>query len=555
MFNLDDLKDLFSLLREKFDQLESDLNALDSEIGDGDHGFTMSRTMRAAELAAASEFNHLGEGFDAIAEAMAENAGGAIGPLLASLFAEGGQVLLDKSQISPVDFSIFLSGALKSIQEVGSAQRGDKTMVDALAPAVEAITGTQFSSLDQCLEKAATAARQGAESTREMAAVHGRASFVADRSRDHQDAGATSLAVLLETWLAYLRGTRSETTAEDQQTIHQPPPGKLINHPDLMVSEDNQGLTLLYPHLVRLKDGILLRAQPKEEGKTALVIGHGGGHTPSMGGFIGSGMLDADVYGPIFTCASGVSIARAIEEGDRGAGVVLLVSNHSGDVLNARLGIRRARQKEIKVESVLMGDDIATAPRESYQKRRGLGGILFGLKIGGGAAEDGRPINEVVEIIQRTNQRTATLSVAVKPPTHPATGQPLFEMPAGQIEVGTGVHGEVGVYRGSHLSAHEIIEMLLKKLLDDIKIFAPDPLLVFINGAGGTSRMELHILYHEAFKGITSRGIKVVAGIADSYFTTLEMGGFSLSICAADEEMIEYWNYPASTPCFRWPQR
>jgi len=554
MFNLNHLQGLFSLLREKFDSMESELNALDSEVGDGDHGFTMSRTMRAAELAAAADFHHLGEGFDAVAESMAENAGGAIGPLLASLFAEGGVIFNDRSNLDPADFSKFLAGGLIAIQEVGGAKPGDKTMVDALAPAAAVVSGVDFPSLDLCLEQASLAARKGAERTREMAAAHGRASFVADRSRGHQDAGATSLALILETWLDYLRGSRSEPGGADKEEIFSPPPGKLVNHPDHMVLEDNQGLALLYPNLVRLSDGILLRAHSKDEGKTALVIGHGGGHTPSMGGFIGPGLLDADVYGPIFTCASGVSIARAIEKGDRGAGVVLLVSNHSGDVLNARLGVRRARQKGVKVEPVLMGDDIATASREEYQKRRGLGGLLFGLKIGGGAAEDGRSLNEVVEIIQRTNQRTATLSVAVKPPTHPATGLPLFELPEGQIEVGTGVHGELGIYRGSHLSAGEIIEMLLEKLVEDIKDFDPRQVLVFINGAGGTSRMELHILYNEAYQDLTSRGIQVAAGVADSFFTTGEMGGFSLSICAADQEMLNYWNYPASSPCFRWPQ-
>jgi dihydroxyacetone kinase-like protein len=345
-------------------------------------------------------------------------------------------------------------------------------------------------------------------------------------------------------------------TKEDEIKTHSPTPGKLINHPDNMVIEDNQGLALLYPNLVRLTDeGLLLRAQPKKQGKVGIVIGHGGGHTPSMGGFVGQGMLDADVYGPIFTCASGLAIAKAIMAGDRGAGVCLLVSNHSGDVLNARLGVRRASQQGVDVKPVLMGDDIATAPRDKLEKRRGLGGILFGLKIGGGAAESGRSLHEVVDLVQKTNQRTATLSVAVKPPTHPATGLPLFELPDGQIEIGTGVHGEVGVYRGPHLPADEIIDMLLEKILEDLDPLNPKQVIVFINGAGGTSKMELNILYRRAFEEISNRGIEVMAGVAESYFTTQEMGGFSLSVCAVDQELTEYWNLPASSPSFRWPQK
>ncbi len=555
MFKLEDLPGLFSLLRERFDQNLGKLNQLDSAVGDGDHGFTMARTMRAAEIAAGVAFSHLGEGFDKAANVMAEKAGGAIGPLLASIFAEGGVVFNQKTEIQSADFKLFLKGGLSAVQDIGGAQQGDKTLVDALAPAVSAITGTEVGSLDEMIELAAAAARKGAEGTVDLKAAHGRASFVADRSLGHQDAGATSLALILETWLAYLRGERASSSQVDHDQEHSPPPGKLINHPDEMISEDNQGLALLYPNLVRLtKEGILVRARPKEKGKVGLAIGHGGGHTPSMGGFVGPGLLDADVYGPVFTCASGVAIAHAVQAAERGAGVLLLVSNHSGDVLNARLAVRRARQAGIRVEPVSMGDDIATAPRDEHQNRRGLGGILFGLKIGGAAAENGWPLDEVVEIVQRTNLRTATLSVAVAPPTHPATGQPLFEMPPGQIEIGTGVHGEVGVYRGAHLPADQIVDLLLERILSDLGTFSPKQVLVFLNGAGGTSKMELHILYRRAHQEITAKGIQIAAGVGDSYFTTQEMGGFSLSVCAADQEMLDLWHQPASSPSFRWPQ-
>jgi len=552
MFKLEDLPGLFSIYRERFDQKLSELNELDSAVGDGDHGFTMSRTMQAAEIAARGRFNDIGQGFDAVAEAMAENAGGAIGPLLASFFAEGGIAFKGKKEINHQEFKTFLANGLLAIQDIGGAKLGDKTLVDALAPAAEAASGED---LENSLKKAAAAARNGAEKTASLTAALGRASFVADRSVGHQDAGATSLAIILETWLDYQQGARSQQVLPTDPETHQPPPGKLINIPGEMISEDNQGLALLYPDLVRLTDdGLLLRSQSKEQGKVGIVIGHGGGHTPSMGGFVGPGLIDADVYGPVFTCASGLAIAKAIAAGDRGAGVVLLVSNHSGDVLYARLGVRRARQQGVIVEPVLMGDDIATAPRVNYQKRRGLGGILFGLKIGGAAAETGKPLHEVVDLVRKTNERTATLSVAVRPPTHPATGLPLFELPDGQIEIGTGVHGEVGVYRGPHLPADEIVDMLLKKILSDLNSFKPKNVLVFINGAGGTSKMELHILYRRAFQEISARGINIIAGVAESYFTTQEMGGFSLSVCAVDQEMINHWSDPASSPCFRWPQ-
>ena len=446
MININQFADLFSLLRERFDDQLKDLNTLDSAVGDGDHGFTMSRTMRAAEIASQGEFSDLGTGFDAVAEAMAEHAGGAIGPLLAALFAEGGVVFKDKKRISLDDFSSFLSGGLTAVQEVGQANPGDKTLVDALDPAVSVLNNIGLEPLSVGLLVAAQAAWEGAEATADMRATHGRARFVADRSIGHQDAGATSLALILQAMHDFVTGTRAKTNPVHDQMDFLPPPGKLINHPENMISEDNQGLALLYPDLVQLtSEGILVRTNPKETGKVALVIGHGGGHTPSMGGFIGLGLLDADIYGPVFTCASGVAIARAIQAGDRGGGVVLLISNHSGDVLNARLALRRAHQEGLSVEPVILGDDIATAPRENHLERRGLGGLLFALKIGGAAAETGKTLEEVAAIMRKTNQRTATLSVAVKPPTHPATGEPLFEIPTGEIEIGTGVHGEVGV--------------------------------------------------------------------------------------------------------------
>lgn len=554
MITIDQFADLFSLLRERFDDQLKELNSLDSAVGDGDHGFTMSRTMRAAEIASRGEFSDLGAGFDAVADAMANHAGGAIGPLLAALFAEGGVVFKGKKRIRLDDFSSFLSGGLTAVQEVGQAFPGDKTLVDALDSAVSVLKNIDLEPLSVGLQVAAQAAWEGAEATTDMTAAHGRASFVADRSLGHQDAGATSLALIIQAMADFMDGTRHKKSIDESKTAFIPPPGKIVNHPDDMIMEDNRGLALLYPDLVKLtREGILTRSKSKDFGKVALVIGHGGGHTPSMGGFVGPGLLDSDVYGPIFTCASGISIARAIHEGDRGGGVVLLISNHSGDVLNARLAIRRAQLDGIQVEPIILSDDISTAPRERYLERRGLGGLIFALKVGGAAAEEGNSLFDVAELMRKTNQRTGTLSVAVKPPTHPATGEPLFEIPPGEIEIGTGVHGEVGVYRGPHLTADEVVDLLLQKLLDDLEDFQSYEYLVFINGAGGTSKMELHIIYQSVVKQLGLRGVGVAAGIADSLFTTGEMGGFSLSLCAADPEMLKYWQMPASGPSFHWP--
>jgi len=362
------------------------------------------------------------------------------------------------------------------------------------------------------------------------------------------------MVLLFEALGEYLAGKKAPPAEQDQQEFG-PPPGKLINHPDTIVAQDNQGLALAYPELVQLTDeGILLRSTPKDRGKTALVIGHGGGHTPSMGGLVGPGLLDGDVYGPVFTCASGLRIARMIELADRGGGVVLLVSNHSGDVLNSRLAVRTARRSGHHVHPVLLGDDIATAPRDRLEDRRGLGGLLFALKTGGAAAELGWDSTQVAGVMEKTNLRTASLAVAVRPPTHPATGDTLFELPRGEIEIGTGVHGEVGVYRGEHLPADEIIAMLLDRLLEDLAGFEEDQPLVFVNGSGGTSLTELHILYRSVHLQLQERGITPAAAVVDSLFTTQEMGGFTLSLCAADQQLLELWQEPADGPSFHWPR-
>jgi phosphoenolpyruvate---glycerone phosphotransferase subunit DhaK len=437
---------------------------------------------------------------------------------------------------------------------MGGAQPGDKTLVDALNPAAQVLSLHQDLPLQQALRLAAQAAQDGAQATRGMRAVYGRASFLGERSRGHLDAGAVSLAAILAALEQACQGVQPRQAAQLESQPILPAAGKFINHPDSMVSQDNLGLALAFPGYVRCTaDGILVRAQPKPQGRVGLAIGHGGGHTPSMGGLVGPGLLDADVYGPLFTCASGVRIARAVQQAERGAGVILLVSNHAGDVLNARLAQVRAEAQGLRVLSVLSSDDIATASREQHLKRRGLGGLLFMVKVGGAAAEAGQSLEETVRLMQKTNLRTATLSVAARAGTHPVSGLPLFDLPAGQLEVGTGVHGEVGVYRGPHLPADAVVDMLLERLLADLETFQPAPLIAFLNGSGGVSKMELHILYRRVCQALAERGLRLAAGVVDSLFTTQETGGFSLSLLAADEEIWQAWQQPAAGAYFRWP--
>jgi phosphoenolpyruvate---glycerone phosphotransferase subunit DhaK len=550
MFDIQTGRALFSLLRERF-TLERDLlNALDSAVGDGDHGHTILRGFKAAERASSANFADLGALFSAAAQAIAEQSGGAIGPLLGAFFVEGSSVLEGKRAASTADFARFFDQASQVVQTVGGAAPGQKTLLDALVPAASVLKEEKDRSLLEAFLMAAAAAHHGAQTTKEMVASHGRAHFLGERSRGYLDAGAVSMSIIVTGFADVIAGKKAAPQELETQ-IFQPPPGKLVNHPDQMVTEDNQGAALAYPNYLRYTpEGILVRTHPKKAGKVGIAIGHGGGHTPSMGGFVGQGLLDADAYGPIFTCASGIRIFHAIQAAERGGGVVLLISNHSGDLLNARLALRKAQQAGIQVIPTVLGDDIATAPRANFRERRGLGGMLFALKCGGAAAEAGWSLQDVARVIEKTNERTATLSVAVRPPTHPATGAVMFELPEGMIEVGTGVHGEVGVYRGAHMWANDLVDLLMERLLDDLKSFSGRRMLVFLNGAGGTSKMELHILYRSVHGILSGSGESIAGTIIDSFFTTQEMGGFSLSLCAIDHELETLWNAPAHAPSF-----
>lgn len=550
-------KNLFFYLNQTFEEQAPRLNALDSAVGDGDHGDTMLRGFRAAAgTVREGTFGSISKLFDAVADTLAEETGGAIGPLLAAFFAEGGQAFSGMHSVGVPALAVFFKRGLEAVQQVGGAKPGDKTLVDALAPAVRALVEYPGGDLVAALEAAVGAAEHGAHATQDYSASIGRARFLGERSVGHPDPGAVSFAQIVHGFHAIAQGDyppelEIESFAESQQVKSLV---KFINDPEDMITEDNQGLALVYPQLARLtKSGVLVRAQPKSQGKVGLAIGHGGGHTPSMGGFIGTGLLDADVYGPLFTCASGLKIARAIELAERGGGVVLLVSNHAGDVLNARLAARRAEQLGITVSLVFSSDDVATAPREEYKKRRGLGGLLFPLKVGGGAAEADLPLADVAQLMRSANERTATLAVASRAPQHPVSGERLFDLPEGQIEVGTGVHGEVGVYRGELMNAEDLVGMMLDQLIPDLAAFIQDRVWVFLNGSGGTSTMELHILYQGVHRALTARGLQVAAGVVGSFFTTLEMGGFSLSLCALDDEGAHWWDTPASSPAFRWP--
>lgn len=330
---------------------------------------------------------------------------------------------------------------------------------------------------------------------------------------------------------------------------------KFINQPEDVAQEDVEGFCKAYPDYVDLtEEDLIVRSPEKDEGKVGLVIGHGIGHEPSMCGWVGQGLIDVDVPGGIFSCAGADKIYEGIKKADRGKGVVQLIANHEGDVLNGDMAYEMATDEGIDVERVILYDDIATAPEGQEEDRRGIAGMFFGFKAAGASAERGDPIKEVVRLTEKARDNTRTLAVALSSPTHPETGEVMFDLPEDQMEIGMGVHGETGVYQGEKLTAAETMEKVAEDVIEDKPYESGEEVLVLLNGSGATTLMELHILYNKLKEILDSRGISVYKAELGDFITTQEMAGFSLSLCSVDEELKELWDYPADGAYFRQPR-
>jgi dihydroxyacetone kinase-like protein len=331
---------------------------------------------------------------------------------------------------------------------------------------------------------------------------------------------------------------------------------KFINKPEDLVVELMRGLTSAYSDIIKLAaDDIIVRARPKEKGKTWIVFGQGAGHEPGFDGLIGYGMHDVEVPGGIFACAGGDRIYEGIKiawEGSGHAPILVLVANHEGDVINNGIAVEMAQADGIDVESHLMYDDIASAPPDRMEDRRGMAGLMFQFKIAGAMSETGASRGEIIKKITRINEATRTLAVAMRPCTIPTTGDLLFELADDELVIGPGVHGEAGPEGPAKLSsANEVMDEVAKRIIDDGGYKKGDEVLVLVNGSGATTLMELFILYDRLRDILKDRGIKPYRPLIGNLLTTQEMAGFSLSMCRADAETKRLWDAPANTPFFK----
>ncbi len=331
---------------------------------------------------------------------------------------------------------------------------------------------------------------------------------------------------------------------------------KFLNDPENLAQEENEGLVLAHSDLLQMVgNGIIIRKKPKEKGKVQIVFGQGSGHEPGLNGLMGYGMHDVEVPGGIFACAGGDRIYEAIKIAWEMSGktpVLVLIANHEGDVINNGIALDMARDEEIDVESVLLYDDIASAPKGQEEKRRGMGGMVFGFKIAGALAEEGKTRDEIAEETRRVTALARTLAVAMKPCTHPQTGQPLFELADDELIIGPGVHGEAGPEGPMKITtADAVMDIVAERVLEDGEFKKGDDTLVLINGCGSTTLMEMFLLYKRLHQILEKKGIKPFKPLIGNYITTQEMAGFSLSLCKADDEIKRLWAAPADTPYFK----
>ncbi len=325
---------------------------------------------------------------------------------------------------------------------------------------------------------------------------------------------------------------------------------KFINDPKHLVTELLEGYALAFPGKVKLQAaGTIVRATPKPARKVRLVTLGGSGHEPGLSGFVGRGMLDVSVAGDIFAAPGTVKCIEALRYACAGGeSALLVVLNHAGDVLAGNLAMQAAEREGLKVKLVLTQEDISGPDPAD---RRGLVGCVAVYKVAGAAAENGASMDACLEVAQRMEQNMRTLAVAVRTATHPATGQPIFDLGEDEMEIGMGQHGEAGTGRMQLKSADETAEIMLEKLLADLGAREGEELLVILNGAGATTLMELYLIFRKVAQVLEAKKIRLVRSAIGEFITTQEQAGFQMMIARMDPELIELWDAPADSPFFK----
>lgn len=328
---------------------------------------------------------------------------------------------------------------------------------------------------------------------------------------------------------------------------------KFVNDPFDVVDEMLEGFLDVYSGYVRKLESArtVVRVDAPIKGKVGVITGGGSGHKPAFIGFIGRGMLDAVAVGEIFTSPPPISVFEAARAVNGGKGVVFLLGNYSGDVMNFGLAAEMCREEGIPVVQVIATDDVGSGPKEKASNRRGVVGEFLAWKIAGAKAEAGGSLEEVRAVAEKVNQMTRTLGVALTPCTVPAKGTPTFTLAEDEMEYAVGHHGEPGTAKIKMRSADEITEMMVKGVLEDLPFQSGNEVAVLINGLGATPQLELFICYRKVKQILEQKKIKVYKPFVGQFFTALEMAGFSVTLMKLDEELKTLLSAPADTPCYK----
>ena len=329
---------------------------------------------------------------------------------------------------------------------------------------------------------------------------------------------------------------------------------KLINDPKNVVNEAVAGFGAAHPDLVRVfhDPNYIVRKDAPVAGKVGIVSGGGSGHEPLHGGFVGPGMLSAAVPGAVFTSPTPDPILDATKAVDGGAGVLHIVKNYTGDILNFETAADLAAAEGIEVRSVVVNDDVAVKDSLYTAGRRGVGGTVLVEKIAGAAAERGDTLDQVVAVAEKVNSQVRSMGVALTPCIVPHAGEPSFTLAEDEIEIGIGIHGEPGRERIKLESADAIVDRILAPIIDDIPFAGGDNVLVMVNGMGGTPQIELYIVFRHVADVLAGRGIQITRTLVGNYITSLEMQGMSITVLKLDDELTALWDAPVHTAALRW---
>jgi phosphoenolpyruvate---glycerone phosphotransferase subunit DhaK len=329
---------------------------------------------------------------------------------------------------------------------------------------------------------------------------------------------------------------------------------KLINKPEDVVREELEGIALAHPDLVKVRydPNFIVRADAPVQGKVGVISGGGSGHEPMHGGFVGMGMLDAACPGAVFTSPTPDQMLEATKAVNGGAGVLHVVKNYTGDIMNFEMAADLARAEGMEVEAVVTDDDVAVKDSLYTAGRRGVGVTVLLEKLVGAKAEERCALNEVTDVARKVKELGRSMGMALTSCTVPHVGKPTFDLPEDEMEIGIGIHGEPGRTRMPIKPADEIVEMLMEPIVSDIPYKQGDEVLLFVNGMGGTPLVELYIVYRKAYQIAEKHGLKVVRNLIGPYITSLEMAGTSITMLKMDEELIRLWDAPVKTPGLRW---